>query len=189
MIHHLCEETMVGKVFYVPLDGAKRIRVLKEIDKNSYLCHFLDDELENMIFSREDMFPIQRRYLCEKQWKNMSEKFITILQEDQIPLMSTTFYLLCKTPKLGPKELTRFPKVNISYIRGGYISWNEIAGFQFLKEGTEDDYYSLVEKFKENLDCMYQSDETIATYKNMYYIPDESRYAEWDYVRLKLGGQ
>lgn len=188
MIHQLCKETMVGKIFYVPLDGAKRIQILEEKEDNLFLCNFLDDELENMVFKKDDLFSIQEKCFCEKCWETNTESFITFHKEDLIPLRSTNFFLFYKRPKLGPKGLSRFPKVNISYIRGGYIYWNEIAGFHFLKEGTEADYCNLVEKFKENLDCMYQTDETKAVYKNMYYIPEENRYAEWDYVRLKKGG-
>lgn len=187
MVHQISEETIIGKVFLVALDGAKRVRVV-ETQGNKCLCTFLDDSIENMFFEREQLFSIHSLPFCMTEWKRISQNYTYLEKTDFIPLESISFFLLYKHPKLGAKGLGRFHRVTICYLHGGYIYWNEIAGYHFMKKGTVEDYYLLVENFKKNIDCDFQiEDKTKPLFKNMYYLPSESRYAEWDYVRLCKG--
>lgn len=178
-----------GEILYLAEDGAKRVMVV-QAEKERCLIHYVDEERADKYVPVDMLFHINEQILAENKWTEYANQFLVIPKKQMVISEFANYEALYTYPKLGAKSLGRIHNVFAAVVNENSIYYKTTGGYAMMRESSDPyvEFEQLKEKLnkelKESKCIVFQLDKQPECH-NMYFVPTDNIYAEWDYFSLR----
>ena len=178
-----------GEILYLAEDGAKRVMVV-HTEKEKCLIHYVDEEKADKFVPMDMLFYIHERFLVEDKWNEYASQFLVISKKQMTITEFVNYEVIYVYPKLGAKTLGRVHNVFAAVVNENSLYYKTAGGYAMMKESSDPyvEFELLKEKLnkelKESKCTVFQLDKEPEC-QNMYFVPVDNSYAEWDYFSLR----
>lgn len=177
-------------IVYLAEDGVKRVMIVRA-EKDTYQVHYVDDDKADRFVLADMLFRINEKTFAENRWYEYAGQFLVIPKNKMVITEFVNYEIAYVYPKLGAKSLGRVHNVFAAVVNESCIYYKTVGGYAMMKESS--DPYSELESFKEKIDARLKNDKCTAFQlgqkpecKNMYFVPVDNIYVEWDYFSLRM---